>query len=111
MSDELKTMTKKQLEKLQKDVEKALESLRYKEMREARKAAEQAAQQFGYSLSELAGGTRLKQGGKRKASQPMGIPKYANPSDSAQTWTGKGRQPKWFKDAVDAGTDPKSMKI
>ncbi|WP_300058600.1 H-NS histone family protein [uncultured Roseobacter sp.] len=111
MSQNLKSMTKKQLEKLQKDVEKALQTLRNKELRDARKAAEQAAQKFGYSLSELAGTQPAKRSSKRKASKPIGVPKYANPANPAQTWTGKGRQPKWFKEAVDAGKDPKSMAI
>ncbi|MFT5625225.1 MAG: DNA-binding protein H-NS, partial [Lentimonas sp.] len=28
-----------------------------------------------------------------------------------QTWTGKGRQPTWFKEAVAAGTAPDTMEI
>ena len=40
-----------------------------------------------------------------------GVAKYANPADKSQTWTGKGRQPQWYKDAVAAGTDPKTMEI
>ncbi len=27
-------------------------------------------------------------------------PKYRNPSDATQTWTGKGPQPKWLKDLL-----------
>ncbi|MCV3272213.1 H-NS histone family protein [Roseobacter sinensis] len=111
MPQDLKSMTKKQLEKLQKDVEKALETLRNKEMREARRAAEQAAQKFGYSLSELTDGKPRATRVKRKSSQPIGVAKYANPADRTQTWTGKGRQPKWFKEATAAGKDPKSMEL
>lgn len=29
--------------------------------------------------------------------------KYANPQDSSDTWTGRGRAPKWAQDLKDAG--------
>ena len=110
MANDLSTMSKKQLEKLLSDVQKALTAIQAKERREAKKAAEAAAAKFGFSLSELtettAGKTRRK-GAPRKA----GAPKYANPADPSQTWTGKGRQPQWYKDAMAAGTDPKSLEI
>jgi DNA-binding protein H-NS len=32
-----------------------------------------------------------------------GGPVYRNPSNSAETWTGRGRQPKWVRDALAAG--------
>lgn len=31
-------------------------------------------------------------------------PKYRNPADSAQTWTGRGRMPKWVEAMHTAGT-------
>lgn len=30
-------------------------------------------------------------------------PKYANPEDNTQTWSGKGRQPAWLKSYIEAG--------
>jgi len=38
-------------------------------------------------------------------------PKYKNPTDASQTWTGKGRQPQWFKDAMAAGQSPEALEI
>lgn len=32
-----------------------------------------------------------------------GGPVYRNPSNSAETWTGRGRQPKWVRDALANG--------
>jgi len=32
-----------------------------------------------------------------------GGPAYRNPDNSAETWTGKGRQPKWLRDALANG--------
>ncbi len=30
-------------------------------------------------------------------------PKYRNPADADQTWTGRGRKPRWVVDALDNG--------
>ena len=37
----------------------------------------------------------------RKA--PRSAPRYRNPADSGQTWTGRGRQPRWIADALASG--------
>ena len=31
------------------------------------------------------------------------LPRYRNPLDAAQTWSGRGRQPKWVAEALAAG--------
>ncbi|THH36013.1 H-NS histone family protein [Aliishimia ponticola] len=110
MAVDLTTMNKKQLEKLLKDVQAELKIVAVRERREAKKAAEKAAAKFGFSLSELTGGASAR-GRKKGGVSPSGDPKYVNPSDPDQTWTGKGRQPRWFKDAVAAGTDPSTMEL
>ncbi len=38
----------------------------------------------------------------RKLSE-RGRPAYRNPANSAETWTGRGRQPRWVRDALDRG--------
>ncbi|WP_050929125.1 H-NS family nucleoid-associated regulatory protein [Aestuariivita boseongensis] len=116
MAIDLIGMTRKELEKLKADVEKALEKAEARDLRAAKKAAEKAAAEFGFSLGEIAGGASTaekpkRKYTKRKAAKKSGVAKYRNPSDAKQTWTGKGRQPQWFKAAIDAGTDPSSMEI
>ncbi len=109
MSVNLEDMSKKQLEKLMKDVQLALLAVEKKEMKEAKKAAEKAAAKYGFSLAELTDGAKA---GRRKgAAKSPGVAKFANPEDPSQTWTGKGRQPAWYKAAVEAGTDPSALEI
>ncbi|WP_165481306.1 H-NS family nucleoid-associated regulatory protein, partial [Sulfitobacter indolifex] len=36
---------------------------------------------------------------------------FSNPADKTQTWTGKGRQPNWYRDQITAGTAPETMRI
>lgn len=111
MANDLSTMSKKQLEKLLSDVQDALKTLEAKEKREAKKAAEKAAAKFGFSLSELTDHPVSKAGRRRRGPKNPGVPKYANPADPSETWTGKGRQPQWYKDAIAEGKDPKSLEI
>lgn len=116
MSIDLTGMTRKQLEKLKADVEKSLEKAAARDLRAAKKAAEKAAAEFGFSLGDLAGGVVAPQKPKRaykkrKPTKGAGIAKYHNPKDSTQTWTGKGRQPNWFKAAMAAGIDPAKLEI
>lgn len=114
MKIDLKSMNRKELEKLLKDVKVALQNVNAKDRRAARKAAEKAAAEFGFSLGELT--TEEKPArkpikAKKKAAGPKAAPKFANPADATQTWTGKGRQPNWYRAEVEKGTSPDKMKI
>ncbi|QWT20642.1 H-NS histone family protein [Bacillus sp. NP157] len=35
--------------------------------------------------------------------------KYRNPADAEQTWSGRGKRPRWFNEALKAGTSEKDM--
>jgi DNA-binding protein H-NS len=106
-------MNRKELEKLLKEVKLALQNAAARDRRAARKAAEKAAAEFGFSLGDLSDETPKTKGKKtkKKVSGPKAAPKYANPADQGQTWTGKGRQPNWFRLAVEKGAAPESMEI
>ena len=110
MANDLKKMTVKQLEKLRADVDKHLAEARARDKKTAIKALEKAAAEHGYSLDELTG-SPTKARKPRKAAKNTGKPKYANPADKSQTWTGKGRQPNWYREAVEAGKSPESMAV
>ena len=114
MDMDLKSLSRKELEKLLRDVKKALQSAQARDRREARKAAEKAAAEFGFSLDELSedGVTQNKiLKTKKKAPKVKSKPQFANPNDPSQTWTGKGRQPNWYRAEVEKGVMPDSMRI
>lgn len=60
----------------------------------------------GLALDEVMGrsGGRGKLRGKVK-------PKYSNPADRSQTWTGRGKRPRWFNAALAAGKKEKDLLI
>lgn len=114
MAIELKSMSRKELEKHLKDVKKALLTAQARDQKEAKKAAEKAAAEYGFSLEQLAGNTpapRKSMKAKVKKPKVKSKPMYANPLDAGQTWTGKGRQPNWFRAEVAKGTSPDALKI
>lgn len=106
---DLKTMSRKDLLKLRADVEKALIAAEHRDRDAALKAAENAAAEFGFSLGDLSGaaGGSKRKGGKR----PKALPKYSNPADPTQTWSGLGRKPKWIHEALASGTNISDLAI
>jgi len=78
-----------------------------KDLKQLRQELEKLAAAHGVSVEEAMAMAPVK--GKR--SKAKSTPKFANPADKSQTWTGKGRQPEWFKAAVNAGASPDSMAI
>jgi DNA-binding protein H-NS len=40
-----------------------------------------------------------------------GEPKYKNPDNLSQTWTGKGREPDWFKKLIEHGKSAEDLEI
>lgn len=102
---ELGKMSLKELKDLRKKVDKAINDFERRQKAEALAKLEAQAKQMGYSLAELAG---LKGQKGRKTASP---PKYRDPANSANTWTGRGRQPEWFKSALKAGKKPEDMLI
>ncbi len=59
---------------------------------------QQRAEAIGVSLEELVG--KMGKKGRAKRAKTSQGAKYANPSNRAETWTGKGRKPQWFIDAT-----------
>lgn len=85
-----------------------------RDQRDARKAAEKAAAEFGLSLSDLSISEKpnvKKPKAKSKSVKKPSRAKYANPTDKTQTWSGKGRQPNWYRAEVEKGTSPEAMLI
>jgi DNA-binding protein H-NS len=107
MSDiDLSAMKREELDQLRKDIDKAIETYDERQRLEALKAARQAAHAAGYTLEELIGSSK-----KAKGKKTQTVPKYRHPENPALTWSGRGRQPEWFKAAVEAGTPKDEMLI
>ncbi|CUH77957.1 H-NS family nucleoid-associated regulatory protein [Tropicibacter naphthalenivorans] len=102
MDINLETLSHDELVQLISDAQKALKTVDARRKAEAKRAAEKAAKEFGFSLDEV-----LDAGVKGS----KGAPKYANPDDATQTWTGRGRKPNWLIEALEAGKSLDDMAL
>ncbi|MEA5163343.1 H-NS histone family protein [Cereibacter johrii] len=98
------SMSLKELKSLQAEVVKAIADYEHRRRREALAELEEKAREFGFSLAELTGVAPVKR-------RPMTPPKYANPANPTDTWSGRGRKPRWFEEAVTSGRKAESMLI
>ncbi len=104
MAINLDKMSRTELLQLQKDVATAIRKAEVKARKDARTAAEKAAAEFGFSLDELSGAPA-------KAKKTIGAAKYKNPKNPDETWTGRGRKPRWLNDAIAEGVDISDLEI
>lgn len=105
MSIDLNGLSPNELDALIAKAEETKRKLHRERITEVRRKVAQLAKDEGYSIEELFG-----TGGGRRSKSTSG-PKFANPADPSQTWTGRGKRPGWFKDALAAGKSQDSMRI
>ena len=101
---DLSKLSMEELTHLRHEVDAAIKGFAERRRAEALKALEAVAKEHGLSVDEIVGG----KGRKRKAKAPA---RFANPDNPLETWSGRGRQPAWYKSAVAAGKKPESMAI
>ena len=104
-SIDLNALSLKELKQLQRDVDKAIASFEDRQKSEARAKLEEQARAMGFTLAELLEGVETK-----KTRAPAEA-KYAHPENPSLTWSGRGRKPQWFNDAIAAGKTAEELAI
>jgi DNA-binding protein H-NS len=104
MSLDLEKYSFKELKEIQSQVAKAISSFEDRKRKQALVEIEDRARALGFTLAELTGIA-----GARKRSPA--VAKYANPDDSTDTWSGRGRKPRWFAAALASGKKPEDFAI
>jgi DNA-binding protein H-NS len=89
-----------ELKGLQYDIEKEIKIRQQQDVQKAREQILAIAQKAGVSVEELLATNAKK---KKNASGQKVQPQYHNPADKAQTWTGRGRQPRWIAEGLASG--------
>ncbi|SFJ38650.1 H-NS family nucleoid-associated regulatory protein [Jannaschia pohangensis] len=109
----LDKMTKQDLAKERKEAEARLKEIAKAEaefdgrrLKELRAEIEAMLAKEGYSIAALFDGKAPKKGTKAKAA-----PKFRHPENASVTWSGRGRQPQWYKDAIAAGKTDKDLSV
>lgn len=93
---DLENLSLAELKKLHKNITKAIDTYEEREMKAAAADAEALLRERGFTLAQI-----LEMGVTKPRAKVA--PKYANPADPSQTWTGRGRKPHWVSDALASG--------
>lgn len=104
MKIDLDAMPLKELKVLHADVTRAIAEFDGRKKRDAIVQLEAKARELGFGLNELLG-TSVKK------SRALAKTKYAHPENPDMTWSGRGRKPRWFADAVANGLSPDDLAV
>src|SRR2546423_1292019 len=95
-SKNIENMSFAELTAMQARIERAKVGKQSAERAALKQKLSEMAEKAGFHLRELFGGRR----GKGKGSVAI---KYRDPSNAANTWTGRGRMPRWMTAATKGG--------
>jgi len=96
----LDSMSLSGLVELQQDIETALKAKREAETSRVLDEIRKMAAGIGLSTDELVQHLR---GQHRKPSTGKVPPKYRDPANPANLWSGRGKRPRWLQDYLDGG--------
>ncbi|MFP4638893.1 MAG: H-NS family nucleoid-associated regulatory protein [Guyparkeria sp.] len=103
---DVKNLSADELKKLVNDAEQALRDRNKERVMELRREAEALAAELNTSVAELFGLDKpAKQAGKKLP------PKYINPANPSQTWSGRGKRPNWLVDELNKGKKLEDFQI
>lgn len=97
----LKNLDEKALASLQSDINAELQRKKKAKKREVVKEVKALLAKHGMTLDDIL----PQQAARKSVSRPKVKvpPKYRNKSNPAETWTGRGRKPKWVEAHLKAG--------
>jgi DNA-binding protein H-NS len=104
----LSNYTLSELKGLENEIEREIQDRQQQEVKKAREQILAIAKNLGMEVDELVGNDR----GKSKVGSESKVPpRYQNPADCSQNWSGRGRQPKWVVEALASGKKLDDLKI
>ncbi len=107
MAIDVTKLNRKQLNALRNKIESREEEMNKNALKDLRARITAMVKDEGFTMDEVFG-RRAKRTTKRTGKVP---PKYQNPSDPSQTWSGRGKRPRWFNAALKSGKKEKDLLI
>ena len=118
---DISKLTVSELEELIKICNSQIESRKKTKKKELAKTFRELAKSEGLDVSEIVEdkpSVTRKRRGKKSTAKKAGrkkrgkvAPKYRNPANSRETWTGRGRKPLWVVAALDSGKKLQDLAI
>ncbi len=102
MREDLENMSLDELRDLRKNLDRAISSFQDRKRQAAVAAAAEVAKSHGFRLTELLG-DKVPRGTARRGAAARSDRLYVNPDNQDETWSGRGRRPRWINAALDAG--------
>ncbi len=109
MAINLDTLSPAELKALIANAQSQMQAAHANHVREVREKIERLLKSSGLTLTDV----YPTRGGKgAKGPKSVVVPKYRNPANAAQTWSGRGKRPLWFVQALKKrGTTVESLLI
>ncbi len=97
MAIDLNSLSPVQLQALIKNAEAQMDSARKNQIQEVRSKIDALLKAAGLTIDQV----YSRRGGKgAKGPKSTVAPKYRNPQNASQTWSGRGKRPLWFAAAL-----------
>lgn len=106
MKINLKALSVAELKSLQNEIAVEMELRGKEERQKLVQEFRDKAKALGISLEDLLAGQK----GKSRAAGKVAA-KYANPADASQTWTGRGKRPRWVTECLTGGKSLDDLKV
>jgi DNA-binding protein H-NS len=107
MAVDIKNLNHNQLNDLISKAQVRQQELRKEKVGKLREKIHALIKAEGYTFDDIFGSGR----GKGRRTGGTVAPKYRNPADPEQVWSGRGKRPRWFNDALKAGKKEKDLAI
>ncbi|MEY2152327.1 H-NS family nucleoid-associated regulatory protein [Rhodanobacter sp. 115] len=98
MAINLDSLSPAELQALIKSAEAQMSAARQNHIKDVRTKIDSILASAGLTIVEIYP-TRGRKGGAKLPKAPV-APKYRNPADASQTWSGRGKRPAWFVEAL-----------
>ena len=106
--DSIKDLTLEELVSLKSSIDRLISKKQVEQKKSLINEFKEKAAKLGLSLEDVMGAD----GGKsRKTKGQKVAPKYQNPADPSQTWTGRGRKPLWVEAELKSGKTLEDLAI
>jgi DNA-binding protein H-NS len=99
MAVDIKNLNHNQLNELIAKAQTRQTELRREQVSTVRDKVNALIKAEGFTFDDLFGARAP----KSKRAGTTVAPKYRNPDDAEQTWSGRGKRPRWFNEALAAG--------
>ncbi len=106
MKVDLQKLSYRELVELKGKIGKAIEAKKMAEKTNIKNKVKELIEGAGFDVGDIVGGTASKSLKGRKVAA-----KFRNPKNPEETWTGRGRQPKWLVAELARGRSLNSFPI